>query len=259
MSGDAALRTVKLTLRYDGTGYAGFAPQPGERTVWSVLVEAIRRATGEQPAIRVAGRTDAGVHARGQVVSFATASRIPTDRLPYALNRHLPPDVVVVAAEDVPAGFHARFDAVAKVYSYTIDNSPFPCPLLRRYAWFVPQPLDLQAMRSAAALLVGRHDFAAFRSTGGAARTSVRTLRRLEVDEVPGAPVVGRLLRVEAEADGFLYNMVRILAGTLVEVGLGRRTLEDVRAALATGDRTRAGRTAPPHGLCLERVHYPGR
>lgn len=250
-------RTIKLTLRYDGTAYGGFAPQPNAVTISALLREAIRRATGEVPRLAVAGRTDAGVHARGQVVSFSTASRIPADRFPHALNAHLPHDVVAVAAEEVPPAFHARYDAVSKVYSYTIDNSPFPDPLLRRYAWFVPQPLDLGAMRAAAALLVGRHDFAAFRSTGGAAKTSVRTLHRLEVAEVPGAPVVGRLLRIEAEADGFLYNMVRILAGTLVEVGLGRRSLDDVRAALATGDRTRAGRTAPPHGLCLEAVRYP--
>lgn len=250
------MRNIKLTLQYDGTAYVGFAPQPNGVSIHAVLLSAIQATTGEAPALYAAGRTDAGVHARGQVVNFHTASRIPVDRFPYALNSRLPEDVRVVGAEEVPPDFHARFSALSKIYTYTIDNSPFPSPLLRRYAWWVPVALDLDAMRQAAALLVGRHDFAAFRSTGGAARTSVRHLMRLEVEEVPGTPAVGRCLRVVAQADGFLYNMVRILVGTLVEVGEGRRSLEQVARALATGDRTCAGRTAPPQGLCLEKVFY---
>ncbi|MFO7171971.1 MAG: tRNA pseudouridine(38-40) synthase TruA [Bacillota bacterium] len=250
------MRNIKLLLQYDGTDYVGWAPQPNGVSIAQRLLEAIRATTGETPRLYAAGRTDAGVHARGQVVNFHTESRIPVDRFPYALNSRLPPDIQVVGAWEVPPEFHAQFHARRKLYSYTIDNSPFPSPLLRRYAAWEPQPLDVEAMRAAARILEGRHDFAAFRSTGGSARTTVRTLFRLEVLEPPPGPAVGRLLRIEAEGDGFLYNMVRILAGTLMEVGLGKRTLDQVREALATGRRELAGKTAPARGLCLERVWY---
>lgn len=243
-------------MQYDGTDYSGFVVQPNGITIAQRLLEAIRAVTGETVKLFPAGRTDAGVHARGQVVHFKTATTIPVERLPYALNAMLPPDITVYHAEVVPDNWHARFSARAKVYSYTIDNSPHPSPLLRRTAWFVPQPLDLAAMRACAAVLQGRHDFAAFRSTGGAARTSTRHLMRLEVHELADTPALGRALRIIAEADGFLYNMVRILAGTLVAVGAGRLELDTVREALATGVREKAGRTAPPQGLCLERVVY---
>lgn len=250
------MRNIKLLLQYDGTEYVGWAPQPNGISIAERLAGAIQQTTGERPNLQVAGRTDAGVHARGQVVSITTTTRIPVDRLPYALNSRLPADIVVVAAAEVPGSFHARFSARRKLYSYTIDNSPFPSPLLRRYAAFEPRTLDLSLMQAAAAILEGRHDFAAFRSTGGAAKTSVRTLYRLSVAEAPPGPAVGRLLRIEAEGDGFLYNMVRIIAGTLLEVGLGRRTLEQVAAALTTGERNLAGKTAPARGLCLEQVWY---
>lgn len=246
------MQTLKLTLQYDGTRYAGFQRQPNGVTVQERLEEALRAVTGD-PAIKIgaaSGRTDAGVHARGQVVHFQTESRIPTDRWPYALNQHLPPDIVAVGAEQVPEPFHARYWAISKRYRYTIEHASFPSPLNRLYAYHWARPLDLERMRQAAALLRGRHDFAAFRSTGGAARTSVRTVTQLDLT------VAAPLIYIDIEADGFLYNMVRIIAGTLLEVGNGRRTLEDVAQALATGDRTRAGRTLPPHGLCLEAVAY---
>lgn len=250
------MRNIKLLLQYDGTDYSGFVVQPNGVTVAQRLLEAIRAVTREEVKLFPAGRTDAGVHARGQAVHFKTAAQIPVERLPYALNTKLPPDITVYHAEVVPDNWHARFSARSKVYSYTIDNSPHPSPLLRRTAWFVPQPLDTAAMREAARLLQGRHDFAAFRATGGAAKTSTRHLMRLEVHELPGTPALGRCLQIIAEADGFLYNMVRILAGTLVAVGAGRMPLEQVSAALATGQRELAGRTAPPQGLCLEQVNY---
>lgn len=255
MSGE--LRNIKLVLQYDGTGYAGFQIQPNGITVQQVLEEAIGSLTGGPVRlVGMAGRTDAGVHARGQVVNFRTASRIPLERWPMALNTKLPEDVVVVEAEAVPPDWHARFAASGKLYRYTIDNGPFPLPTERLYAYHWPGPLDLEAMAGAAAILTGRHDFAAFRSTGGAAKTSVRHLRRLDVAVQPRTDGRGQRLEIWAEADGFLYNMVRILAGTLLEVGNGRRTLADVEAALQTGQRTRAGRTLPPHGLCLEQVFY---
>lgn len=246
------MQTIKLTLQYDGTHYAGFQRQPNGITIQERLEEALRGLTSD-PAMKIgaaSGRTDAGVHARGQVVHFQTASRIPVDRWPYALNQRLPDDIRAVGATLVSPDFHARYWAVAKRYRYTFELGPFQSPLSRLYAYHCDKPLDLGPMRQAAVLLTGRHDFAAFRSTGGAARTSVREVSSLEI--VTTEP----FLFIDITADGFLYNMVRIIAGTLAEVGAGRLTAADVIAALQTGDRNRAGRTLPPHGLSLEEVSY---
>jgi len=246
------MRTLKLTLEYDGTNYVGFQRQQNGVTIQERLEGAMRLVTGD-PLIKisaVAGRTDAGVHARGQVVHLRTLSRIPTDRWPYALNQHLPADIVAVRAEEVQEGFHARYWAVSKRYRYAFEVGQFQSPMTRLYAYHWPRPLDLDAMRRAAALLVGKQDFAAFRSTGGSAKTSVRTVKALTLTEA------GRFLHLDIEADGFLYNMVRIISGTLVEVGAGRRSLEDVAEALRTGNRRLAGKTMSPHGLSLEIVHY---
>ena len=243
---------IKLTLQYDGTNYAGFQRQPNGVTIQERLEEALRAVTGDD-ALKIgaaAGRTDAGVHARGQVVHFRTESRVPVDRWPYALNQHLPPDIVVVGASLAPEDFHARYWAVSKRYRYTIEHAPFPSPLRRLYAYHWGRELDTSAMVAAGRMLVGTHDFAAFRSSGGAAKTSTRTITQLTVERE------GLLVHINVEADGFLYNMVRIIAGTLLEVGAGRRSPMDVAEALATGDRTLAGRTLPPHGLCLEQVTY---
>lgn len=256
------MRNVRLTVQYDGTAYAGFALQPNGVSVAEKLAAAIAETTGAAPHLTVAGRTDAGVHARGQVVNFHTDTRIPAERLAPALNTRLPADIRVLAATDAPADFHARYAARSKIYIYTVDNSPVRSPLWARYAAHEPRRLDLAAMQEAARLLEGRRDFAAFRSTGGAAKTSVRHMLRCEVwAEARGPaglpdPGDGRLVRILTEADGFLYNMVRIIAGTLLDVGTGKRTLEDVQTALATGDRRRAGKTAPPRGLTLELVRY---
>lgn len=244
--------TIKLTLQYDGTEYAGFQRQPNGVTVQEKLEDALRGLTGD-PAFKIgsaAGRTDAGVHARGQVVQFRTESRIPVDRWPYALNQRLPDDMRAVGAEAMPDDFHARYWAVSKRYRYTFEHAPFQSPMSRLYAYHWAKALDLRSMREAAALLAGQHDFAAFRSTGGAARTSTRTVSLLDL--TCAAPFI----YMDIAADGFLYNMVRIIAGTLLEVGAGRRTVADVRQALQSGDRTYAGRTLAPHGLCLEAVHY---
>jgi tRNA pseudouridine38-40 synthase len=244
--------TIKLTLQYDGTAYAGFQRQPNGVTIQEKLEQALRGLTGD-PAFRIgaaSGRTDAGVHARGQVVQFRTESRIPVDRWPYALNQRLPDDMRAVGAEVVADDFHARYWAVSKRYRYTFEHAPFQSPMSRLYAYHWAKALDLDRMRAAAALLAGQHDFAAFRSTGGAAKTSTRTVTRLDL--TCAAPFI----YMDIAADGFLYNMVRIMAGTLLEVGSSRRTVEDVRRALDSGERTFAGRTLPAHGLCLEAVHY---
>jgi tRNA pseudouridine38-40 synthase len=246
------MQTIKLTLEYDGTAYAGFQRQPNGVTVQEKLEEALRGLTGD-PEMKIgaaSGRTDAGVHARGQVVQFRTASRIPVGKWPFALNQRLPEDMVAVGAEIVPDDFHARYWALSKRYRYTFEHARFRSPMTRLYAYHWPKPLDVGLMRIAAGLLVGPHDFAAFRSTGGAAKTSTRTVTRLELTEAPP------YIYMDIEADGFLYNMVRIIAGTLLEVGAGTRSADDVRLALETGRRDLAGRTLPPHGLCLEAVCY---
>ena len=248
----AAVRSLKLTVAYDGTAYAGFQRQPNGVTIQQRLEEALRAVTGE-PELRIAsaaGRTDAGVHARGQVVHVRTNATIPVERWPAALNSVLPDDIAVVGAAAVPPDFHARYWAREKRYRYTFHVSPYPAPLIRHCAYHWHRPLDLEAMRRAAELLTGRHDFAAFRASGGSAKTSLRTITRLSL--TPQGP----LLFLDVAADGFLYNMVRIIAGTLLEVGAGRRTIAQVAQALRTGDRRLAGRTLPPHGLCLEEVVY---
>jgi tRNA pseudouridine38-40 synthase len=250
-----AMQTIKVTLQYDGTHYAGFQRQPNGITIQERLEEALRGLTSD-PAMKIgaaSGRTDAGVHARGQVVHFQTDSQIPIDRWPYALNQRLPDDIRAIGATLVPPDFHARYWAVTKRYRYTIEIGPFQSPLSRLYAYHYDRPLDLRPLREAAVLLTGRHDFAAFRSTGGAAKTSVREVSSL------GIGLAEPFLFIDITADGFLYNMVRIIAGTLAEVGAGRLTVADVTAALRTGDRSRAGRTFPPHGLSLEEVTYGER
>lgn len=252
-------RNIKLVLHYDGTDLHGFQRQKGQISVQEALEAAIRQVTGEPPVLAAAGRTDAGVHALGQVVSFRTSSTLPVDRIPWALNAHLPEALVVQDAVEAPLDFHARFSAHAKTYRYSIQNARFPAPLVSRYAYLWREPLDVESMDRAAAHLVGRHDFAAFRATGSSAKTTVRTIRACRVEALPleGTPE-GRLVSIWVEADGFLYNMVRIIAGTLLEVGAGRRSPEDVARALVSGRREDAGKTLPPHGLCLVRVDYGG-
>ncbi|HWI50952.1 MAG TPA: tRNA pseudouridine(38-40) synthase TruA [Symbiobacteriaceae bacterium] len=246
------MQTIKLTVQYDGTRYAGFQRQPNGVTIQEKLENALRRTTGDevQKIGAAAGRTDAGVHARGQVVQFRTESRIPVDRWPFALNQHLPEDIVVCGAEAVPEGFHARYWALSKRYRYTIEHAPFQSPLSRLYAYHWGKDLNFELMRRAAALIEGQHDFAAFRSTGGSAKTSVRTVSQLKVTRAEP------YIYIDIAADGFLYNMVRIISGTLLEVGAGRRTPEAVQQALLTGQRSLAGKTLPAHGLSLEEVTY---
>lgn len=249
--------TIKCTLQYDGTAYRGFQRQPDQQpTIQAVLEEAIASLTGEPTRVVAAGRTDSGVHAHGQVIHFRTRSRIPVDRWAAALNSRLPDDIVVIRAEQAPPHFHARFDAISKTYRYTIWNAPFPSPFLKRYAWWLRKPLDAAAMQEAARLLEGRHDFSAFRAAGGSARTSVRTLSQLRVEVVEAFPE-GRIIHFWAQADGFLYHMVRNLVGTLVLVGLGEQEPGWVASVLAGKDRNAAGPTAPAHGLTLWEVRYP--
>ncbi|WP_245574372.1 tRNA pseudouridine(38-40) synthase TruA [Desulfovirgula thermocuniculi] len=247
------VRNIKLTIAYDGTNYHGFQEQRGTGlpTVQEVLEGCLLALTGRAVRVTGASRTDAGVHARGQVVNFDAAGwSIPVERIPLALNGLLPEDIAVLAAEEVPPHFHARFSARAKVYRYTIYNSRIPSPFWRLYSYFVPRPLDVAAMQEAGSYLVGRHDFASFQAAGAATKQTVRTLFQVEVARE------NELVHLLFRGDGFLYHMVRIMVGTLIEVGLGKREPREVLDILAARDRRAAGPTAPPHGLCLERVEY---
>lgn len=247
-----AVAGVLLTVAYDGTDYCGFQRQrPGQVSIQQRLEEALERLLGKPVRVVGAGRTDAGVHAGGQTVMFRTDLQMPVERVPFAMNRYLPPTIVVTGARPVPEGFHPRFSARSKVYRYTIWRGPFPSPFYRRYAWHRPEALSAAAMSQAAGYLVGRRDFAAFQAAGRPARDTVRTMWRCDIEEA------GHRLVVRLEADGFLYKMARGIVGTLVEVGRGRWAPQRVAEILLSRDRRQAGPSAPPHGLCLEAVRYP--
>lgn len=242
-----------MRVEYDGTGYCGFQHQvrPDRPTIQSELEKALERLYGRFIRVRGASRTDAGVHALGQVVDFIHTGRIPIERIPAAMNSLLPPDIAVTGALEAPASFDPRHDAVKKTYRYSVHNSPHPTALWRRFRWHVPQPLDIDAMAEAARHLVGRLDFAAFKGARGSAKTTVRTMHRIDVFRE------GPCVHLVFEADGFLYNMARAMAGTLIEVGLGRRAPEKMPEVIAGGNRSAAGPTAPPQGLCLMEIVYP--
>ena len=250
------MRTLKLTLSYDGTRLVGWQRQAAGDSVQGVLEDALARFEGGPVTVHGAGRTDAGVHALGQVASVEVTFAHDAGMLARALNAQLPEDVRVLAVEDAAPGFHARFDARSKTYRYCIGNGPVASPFERAFVWHVPQPLDLDAMRQAAACLLGRHDFSAFRSIGTEVPDAVRTLHASAIVETAGAGDGGRLLTYEVTGDGFLRHMVRAIVGTLVEVGRGWRDPAQMDALLQSRDRARAGATAPPHGLFLVRVVY---
>jgi tRNA pseudouridine38-40 synthase len=244
------MRNIKLLLTYDGTDFSGWQRQNDRRTVQQELEEALGRLTGTVPATNASGRTDAGVHALGQVVHFFTASRHSTEVFVKALNATLPPDIRIKGAWDVPQSFHATLDAKSKLYRYVIDNGPVADPFRLRYADHIHRRLDTDAMNRAAQSLKGRHDFHSFETNWPNRTSSVRTIAYI------AAIRQGDDVWIEVEADGFLYNMVRSITGTLTTVGLGRRPESWVAEALAAEDRSAAGPTAPPQGLFLVRVRY---
>jgi len=244
-------RRVKLLIAYDGTRYHGWQLQPRAVTVQDTLESCLTRITDGPVRLHAAGRTDAGVHALGQVAHFDTASNIAMASLVRGLNSLLPDDIVVRRSAEVPGDFHARYDATGKTYVYQVHNHTVPSLLHARYAWHVPPPLDVPAMKAAAQLLVGRHDFSAFRGASRAdPRQPVRRLYRLALRHRPP-----RLIFV-LNADGFLYRMARNLVGTLVAVGRGAIAAEAVGDVLRAGERRLAGPTAPAHGLFLVHVSY---
>ena len=243
---------LKLTVEYDGEAFQGWQLQPGGPTVQSVLEQALATALREPVRVRGAGRTDAGVHARGQVAAVRVTN-VPADlgKLQKSLNALTPDDVAVRAIELVGDEFDPRRHARSRAYEYRILNAPAPSPFWRRHAWHLPRPLDVDAMGAAAGVLVGEHDFAAFRAADAEPVRS--TVRRAFVSRVDREE---ELLVYRVEATAFLKHMVRNIVGTLVEIGSGARPVEDLAAVLAGRDRNRAGPTAPPHGLCLVAVRY---
>lgn len=247
-------RWLKLTVAYDGGAYAGWQVQPDKPTVQGTLEATWQRLTQESLRVTAAGRTDAGVHAFGQVVGLTTATRLPNDDLHRALNALLPNDIAVCTIEDAPENFHATYDAVGKRYRYHIHNGRSPSVFDRHYAWHYPQPLDAAAMHTAGQGLVGHHDFSSFETAGSERPDSVRTIHELTV--VRGISDHSERITIDVAGDGFLYNMVRTIVGTLVEVGTGKREVAWPAEVLAAQDRRRAGQTAPPHGLFLVRVEY---
>jgi len=244
------MRNIKLTLCYDGTEFHGWQRQPGSRTVQQVLEEALEQLTGSPTIATASGRTDAGVHALGQVVHFLTVSRHSPATFVRALNALAPRDVRILDAEERPQAFHATLDAKSKRYRYVIDNGLFASPFQLRYSWHVHAPLDEAAMNHAARLLVGRHDFHSFETDWPNRMSSVRTVLDLAVERS------GAFVTIEVEADGFLYNMVRSIAGTLMLVGAGKRPPAWLAEVLAAQSRSVAGPTAPPQGLFLVKIHY---
>lgn len=249
-------RTLKLTLQYDGTDYVGWQRQAAGTSIQGLLEEALLPIEKAPVTVHGAGRTDAGVHALGQVCSFTLTAAIEPAILVRALNAVLPPDVRVTDAEVMPAGFHARFSSTGKVYDYRIVHTRVVSPFARRYVWHVVFRLDVAAMKAAAALLVGEHDFAAFQASGAKLASTVRTVRRIDWS---GEGSSEHPLVMQVEGDGFLRHMVRNMAGTLVDIGAGRWAPDAMAGILASRQRVRAGATAPAAGLFLRQVRYSAK
>ena len=244
------MRNIKLTLQYDGTAYHGWQSQKNAVTVQEVLENAIFKLTGARPRVTGCSRTDTGVHAEMFVCNFGSETRIPCDKLPPALNTHLPEDVVCLFAEDVDSDFHSRYAAKKKRYTYYIQNSKYPDVFKINYAWHYSYPLDLEAMQKAAKAFLGEHDFIGFAASGFTVKTTVRTIYDISVEKT------GDLIKISVLGNGFLYNMVRIMAGTLAFVGCGKIDADEMEDIINSCDRKRAGITAPPQGLYLTEVFY---
>ncbi|MBE7062904.1 MAG: tRNA pseudouridine(38-40) synthase TruA [Clostridia bacterium] len=245
------MRNIVLRLMFDGSAYHGFQRQKNGVTIQEKLEDAVFAITGGRTPVLGCSRTDAGVHARSYVAMFASEVGIPMPQLPKALNSALPDDIRVMQAKVAPEGFHPIFSAKEKTYEYTIINRRVNDVFRRKYAWFYPILLDVERMRRAASWFIGEHDFATFMAAGGTAKTSVRHITGLDIEEKDG------LIRIRITANGFLYNMVRIITGTLVYVGNGKLESDDIPDIIRACDRRRAGMTAPPEGLMLLSTVYP--
>lgn len=242
---------VLLRVEYKGTDYCGWQRQKNGLSVQEVLARAVKETTGEASVMHGSGRTDAGVHAIAQAVHFDTHTSIPLDKLPIAINAHLPANIRVLSAREVAPDFNARFDAKQKTYLYKLYSAPVSSPLREGLFAFVHKRPDVDKMRNAAEYILGEHDFKVFQAAGGHVKTTVRTITALEIKEN------GEEITFEVTGNGFLYNMVRIMVGTLYYVGIGKIDAEEIPDIILSGKRDRAGKTMPPEGLYLKEVKYP--
>ena len=244
------MRNIKLTIEYDGTSYGGWQKQKNNRTIQQCIEEAIKLLTGEDVELIGSSRTDAGVHAKGMIANFITNSQIPADKFREAINTKLPDDIGIIKSEEVDRNFHSRYDSKGKTYCYTLVNRYEKVCIGRNYVYQVRDELNYNIMKEAAKYFLGKHDFKAFKTNGSSVKTSVRTINGLELE------LKGDVIKIFVSADGFLYNMVRIIVGTLIEVGKGKIKPEDIESIIKNGDRSKAGPCVPPNGLVLEKVFY---
>ena len=255
------MRRIKLEIAYDGTRYNGWQRQPDAPSIQETLEKVLLKITGETVAVTGSGRTDAGVHALKQVAAFSTESSLTPEIFYRALNGFLPDDIRILNAEEVSMSFHPIRDAVSKRYRYLIDDQRPFCPMTRNYCWIYREPLDVPTMQAAAEYLRGTHDFACFQTQGSPRDTTVRTVSDVSVQRIAASQLLPPMIQIEVEANGFLYNMMRAITGTLVLLGVeGRRGSAEPRRMqeiIESRDRSQAGPTAPPHGLYLVNVVYP--
>jgi tRNA pseudouridine38-40 synthase len=244
------MKNIKLVIEYDGTAYHGWQSQKNALSVQGVIESALKKATGEDVKLIGSGRTDTGVHALGQAANFHTSANIPPDKYTYVLNSLLPDDIVIKSSVEVDSSFHARFDAKRRKYRYIMRNSRFPSALDRNREWHVKGVLDFTAMERCCEHLVGTHDFSVFMAAGSYVENAIRTVMSTSLYKD------GDRIIFEITANGFLYNMVRIIAGTLVQVGKGEMSPDEIPGLIKSGDRNKAGMTAPPYGLYLVEVYY---
>lgn len=244
------MRNIKLVIEYDGTCYCGWQVQKNGLSIQEVLQKGVQSIVRHDIALIGSSRTDAGVHARGMVANFLTSSTIPEKNLPAAINTKIPHDIVVLSAEIVSINFHSRYDSKGKRYSYSILNRKEPSAILRNYTAHIHSELDILRMRDASQFFIGTHNFSAFKSSGSSIKDNIRKIEKLDILKQ------GDIIKIDIEADGFLYNMVRIISGTLIDVGKGKIEPSDIPEIIESEDRDKAGKTAPPQGLCLECVFY---
>ncbi len=245
------MRNIKLIIEYDGRGFNGWQKQPNKLNIQGEIERAIFQITGEEVDLIASGRTDAGVHSLGQTANFKTNSNIPIEKFAIAINSKLKRSIRIQSAEEVDERFHSRYSVKSKRYRYTINNSEFGSAIYRDMEYHFPIKLDVEKMKIAAKYFEGEHDFKAFKASGTSSKSSVRKIYKAEVIEGEN----GRIY-IELTGNGFLYNMVRIIAGTLLEVGTGKILPEEIISIISDGERTKAGKTLPPNGLCLMEVIY---
>lgn len=244
------MRNIKLTIEYDGKEYNGWQKQPNKLNIQGEIEKAIYNITGEEIELYASGRTDAGVHSLGQVANFKTESKIPISKMAIAINSQIKNSIRVIYAEEVDENFHSRYCCKKKTYRYIINNSPFGSSIYRNLEYHMPVKLNVNKMVQAISYFEGEHDFKAFKSSGTSSKSSTRKIYKAILKQD------GERIIIELTGNGFLYNMVRIIAGTLVDVGLGKINPEDIPGIIEKGDRTKAGKTLPPHGLFLVSVEY---